>query len=462
MTANQLILTAAAGSISLAVCTVLWALAQGRRIRARLAELAGRMAGADARAEAAHASAEAFDSALLSVEDGLAVLASGDESLDLCAEALGVGARAEPQGLINALMRADPDHARRLKALFDRGEACTFEVRGPAGAVTVEGRAAGATAWLRLSVVMGEAAGLPTAPRFATFLDARSDPAWIASADGSPIWVNAAWLAAVDAANLDEAAARGVTLDKTADALASDAANLGQDRTGVCWITVGGRRRAFQVNARPLEGGGVAVWTDEVTEFEETRERLRRYTEAHDETLNHIADAVAIFDAGKRLIFHNTAFAELWGLEPAWLAEQRPHGEVLDRLRQRRRLPETVDYAKWKAAELAHYERLSQTPEEMWSLPDGRTLRVVRQPHPMGGLLLLFSDITGELKMMAQYNALIQVQQATLDKLTDAVAVFGSDGRLRLHNDAFIGFWNLRAWSSSARRSCMTRASGAS
>jgi signal transduction histidine kinase len=61
----------------------------------------------------------------------------------------------------------------------------------------------------------------------------------------------------------------------------------------------------------------------------------------------------------------------------------------------------------------------------------------------MGGLLLLFSDITGELKLKAQYNALIQVQQATLDKLSDAVAVFGSDGRLRLHNDAFASFWHI-------------------
>jgi signal transduction histidine kinase len=61
----------------------------------------------------------------------------------------------------------------------------------------------------------------------------------------------------------------------------------------------------------------------------------------------------------------------------------------------------------------------------------------------MGGLLLLFSDITGELRLKAQYNALIQVQQATLDKLSDAVAVFGSDGRLRLHNEAFARFWQI-------------------
>jgi signal transduction histidine kinase len=122
---------------------------------------------------------------------------------------------------------------------------------------------------------------------------------------------------------------------------------------------------------------------------------------------------------------------------------------VLDRLRQRRRLPETADYAVWKAKELAIYESLGAQPDELWSLPDGRTLRVVRQPHPFGGMLLLFSDMTGELRLRAQYNALVQVQQATLDKLNDAVTVFGSDGRLRLHNEAFERFWGLTSQAMS-------------
>ncbi|MBS0362963.1 MAG: PAS-domain containing protein [Proteobacteria bacterium] len=442
MDARNLILAAAAGAVSLAICAVLWALAQRRAAQARVSEISRKLMTALAHADAAQASAEAFDSALLAVEDGRALLASGEESLALCAEALGLS-EPDPQGVVNALMRADPDHARRLRALFERGEACAFEVRGDAGLIAVEGRAAGAMAWLRLSVGQTEDQGLPTAPRFAAFLNARATPAWIAAADGSPVWVNAAWLKAVDAASLDEAAARGVAFDRGADALASEAANLGQRRDTVRWANVGGKRRAFHIAAQPLEGGGVGVWTEDVSEQEDLRELLKRNVEAHDETLNHIDEAVAVFDKAKKLMFHNTAFAELWGVEPAWLAEQPSHSEVLDRLRQRRRLPETADYAKWKAGELDRYEQLAAGPDDMWSLPDGRTLKVVRQPHPMGGLLLLFSDITDELKLKAQYNALIQVQQATLDKLSDAVVVFGSDGRLRLHNEAFGAFWNL-------------------
>lgn len=442
MTPLELTLAATTGAVLLALSASSLALAQRRRDGDRLDSLRAQVAELKARAESAQSSAEAFDSALLAVEDGVASLAAGEESLSACRAVLAVSDTG-PQGVVNALMRSDPDHARRLRALFERGEACAFEARGPGGTVSVEGRAVGALAWLRLSAIVGEGEVLPTAPRFAAFLDARASPAWIAAADGSPAWVNAAWLKTVDAESLDEALARKATFDRGADALASEAANLGQMREAVRWVSTGGRRRAFHVTACPLEGGGVGVWTEDVTETEEMREGLKRHAAAHDETLNHIADAVAIFSSAKRLVFHNTAFAELWGLEPAWLAEGPSHGEVLDRLRQRRRLPETVDYAKFKAVELERYEALGASPDDLWSLPDGRTLRVVRQPHPMGGILQLFSDITGELKLKAQYNALIQVQQATLDKLNDAVAVFGSDGRLRLHNEAFERFWNV-------------------
>lgn len=443
MGAHNLILTAAtAGAVCLAICATLWAFIQNRAARRAMGDLQARIRRLETEAEAAQASAEAFDSALLSVEDGAAVLASGAESFAACAQALGL-ADPDAASLVAALMRADPAQARRLQNLLERGEACAFEVRGPGGVVAVEGRAAGALAWLRLSAAPAQESGLPSAPRLAAFLDARPQPAWIAAADGAPLWANRAWLSAMGVQRLEEATRRRLSFDAAADDLVKEAAGQGGARETVRWITLDGRRRSIRMSAIPLEGGGVGVWCEDVTEAEELREALRRHVEAHDETLNHIADAVAIFSRAKKLTFNNTAFAEMWGLEPAWLAESPSHGEILDRLRQRRRLPETADYARWKASELDRYEALGAAPDELWPLPDGRTLRVVRQPHPLGGIVLLFSDITGELRLKAQYNAQIQVQQATLDKLNDAVAVFGSDGRLRLHNEAFERFWNV-------------------
>jgi hypothetical protein len=441
MSPLDLILAAAAGAVCLAICATLWALVSRRAGEARVAAMAARAAAAELRASAAQASAEAFDTALVSISQGRASLIAGEDTLAACAKVLGLPT-ADPQTLVDALAKADPGHARRLGALFSRGEACAFEVSGVTGGVSVEGRSAGALAWLRLSAVASHA-GLPTAARLAAFVDAGRDPAWIATADGAPVWVNHAWLAAVGAESLQAALLAGVALDRGADALAREAGAAGERRESVRWASLPSGRRAFRITAQPLEGGGVGVWTQDVTEFEDAGQALTRQLAAQDLTLSQIADAVAVFGRDKRLGFHNGAFAELWGLEPAWLAEKPTHAEILDRLRQRRRLPETVDYAAFKAAELARYEAIEASPEAIWRLPGERTLRVIGQPDPTGGLRMLFSDITPELRLKTQFNHLIQVQQATLDKLTDAVAVFGSDGRLKLHNESFETFWSV-------------------
>ena len=435
---------AAGGATSLALAATLWALAQRRQAAARIAELGEALRVHERREETAQASTDVFDRAVVVIEPHGARLASGRDSLAACAAALGLAAEAGPDAVVGALIRSHPENGRRLQALLDNGEPCDFEARGAhKGAVVVEGRTAGAFAWLGLSAVAGE--GLPSAARFAAFLDAQRDPAWITGPSGRLVWANQAWLAAAEAQSVEDAVARGAMFDRGVEALAVEAATAGQRREALRWAPVAGSRRAFNVTAEPLEGGGVGALALDVTEAEDTRERLKRAVHAQDETLNRLADAVAIFGGDRRLAFHNTAFAEFWGLEPAWLADAPTHAEVLDRLRQRRRLPETADYAQFKARELAFYEALEAAPDETWSLPDGRTVRVVRQPHPFGGLLHVFSDITGELKLRAQYNALVQVQQATLDKLNDAVAVFGSDGRLRLHNEAFERFWRITA-----------------
>jgi signal transduction histidine kinase len=443
MDSQALLLAAAAGAAMLGVGAALWALLARRAADAGDRGVAARLAEADRIDRAAQAAAEAFETALIAVGDGPARLIAGEESLASCAARLGVPG-GDAAATLEALKRAAPDHAPQLAALIETGAACVFEARGPGGGVAVEGRAAGALAFVRLTPLAAGDTGLPGAARLAAFLDAREAPAWIADADGVPAFANRAWLKAAGAENLRDARDKGLTFDRSADDLAREAANAGERREQVRWAAAGGRRRAFRLTAEPLEGGGVAVWSEDVTDAEEAAESLRSHAQAQDQTLNQIREGVAIFARDRRLQFNNAAFAELWGLEPAWLAERPSHGELLDRLRQRRRLPESADYAKWKAGELAAYAALTPA-EDLWRLPDARTLRVVRQPHPWGGLLLLFSDITDELKLKAEFNALIQVQQATLDKLTDAVAVFSSDGRLKLHNEAFERFWDVTA-----------------
>jgi signal transduction histidine kinase len=70
---------------------------------------------------------------------------------------------------------------------------------------------------------------------------------------------------------------------------------------------------------------------------------------------------------------------------------------------------------------------------------------VVTTPNERGGVIYLFHDVTERLDLERRYDALIRVQGETLDNLAEGVAVFASDGRLRLCNPAFARMWRLAA-----------------
>ncbi len=449
MAEAEIAFVAAAGAAGLALAVSAWAW----RLRGRLAAREDEVETWEARRAAALSER---DGALTAFEDlRIGLTSDGGVTTLLGPTEAVVAARAalcpEDEGADDAVVLASAVHAAwptQIRALVEQGEACDLRIDTTTGGWAVEGRLSGGVAWLRLYPIRAMVSGVEASLGLLT--DASPAPTWVIDAEGRLLWANRAWLAEVDAASLEEARDRVLVFDRGAEALLTEAGRIGVRQEGFRWTTGGGRRRAWRIVAEPLArtgalAGAVLAFAIDMTEAEETRDTLRRHVEAHDETLNHLADAVAIFGPSKRLAFHNVAFQQLFNIDPAWLDERPTHAELLDRLRQKRQLPEVVDYAGWKAGELDFYGASEAAPDDSWSLPDGRTLRVVRQPHPLGGILLLFSDITDELQLRSRYNAQIQVQTATLDKLNDAVAVFGSDGRLRLHNEAFETFWDVSA-----------------
>lgn len=351
---------------------------------------------------------------------------------------------------------------RRFQDLMQQGRPFSLTILGPSGRfLEVDGRAAGTqlVVWLSDSTIRGlEESGargrIEEARRMVSqdpmaFLDMLGRapfPAWRMNASGRLEWANEAYIRAVDADALDTVLQKQVTLDQQMAQQAAKAATGAAPVIETRAIVVEGRRRSLQLTVFPVSGGAAGFALD-ATEGEEAKADLARFRQAHDETLNHMAEAVIVFDRSKRLDFHNTAFRKLFKLDEAYLNDRPAHGQLLDRMREKRLLPEQADFGAWKSEELARYEQAAtdETPDELWPVPDGRTLRVARQRHPMGGLMLIFEDKTDELALRARYNTLINVQRATLDKLHEAVAVFGANGRLQLHNNAFEDIWGFEA-----------------
>ncbi|HWG06084.1 MAG TPA: ATP-binding protein [Beijerinckiaceae bacterium] len=343
-----------------------------------------------------------------------------------------------------------------VERLRSRGESFRLALVSQTGRhIEADGRAIGGRAVMRLRDISGDRLELirlreihahaqAELDGLRAMLDAVPNVVWVRAADGKLTWVNTAYVRAVEARDPRDAVARGLELlDSPARAEAAKArSNSTVWRVRVPAV-VAGARHMLDVIDVPSSAGSVGLASD-LSEIEAVRADLVRQTESHARTLDQLSTAVAIFDQSRRLVFFNSACRLLWSLDEAFLEQLPTDGEVLDRLRVARRIPEQVDFRAWKAALMAAY----QSPEpisQVWYLPDRRTLRVVASPNVQGGVTYLFDDVTEQYRLASQYHALDRVQETTLDSLKEGVAVFGSDGRLKLFNPAFASFWRLDA-----------------
>jgi signal transduction histidine kinase len=275
-----------------------------------------------------------------------------------------------------------------------------------------------------------------------TLVDAVTVPIWARDATGRLVFANKAYARAVEARDCADVVERGIELfDAAARAGLLRAEQTAQSYTGRLPAIVAGTRRSFEVQSVPNRSGSAGIGID-ATEADRMRTDLARMVEAHRRTLDQLTTGVAIFGANQKLAFYNAAYRLLWDLDAGFLDHEPSDLAVLDRLRAARKLPEEQDFRQWKAA-LHDAYHATEAREHMWHLPDGRTLRVVTTPNAEGGVIYLFDDVTERLNLARRYDALIRVQGETLDNLAEAVAVFGSDGRLRLFNPVFARLWKL-------------------
>lgn len=314
-----------------------------------------------------------------------------------------------------------------------------------------DGRTAGGFATLRFRPLAGERRNIAAlaheahklgrqAERLGAVLDAAPLPVWLRGTEGKLVWVNRAYVASVEAPDADTVVILGTELT-CRSALDRSTASTAPGLLGRVRTVVGGSMRALDIFEVPVPDG-LAGYAVDMTALDHAEKELDRHIKAHTSTLNKLDTAIAIFGPDQRLRFHNAAYAELWPLESSWLDTHPTDGEILDKLRSQRCIPEQANYREWRTKQLTAYTTIEMR-ENWWHLPDGRTLHVVCEQHPFGGVTYLYENVTQELLLESRYNELIGVQRETLDNLEEGIALLGSDGRLKLFNPAFAQFWRL-------------------
>ncbi len=272
-------------------------------------------------------------------------------------------------------------------------------------------------------------------------------PIWHRSPDLRLNFVNRAYVSAVGAEDGDAAVEQGIELiepvdGSTAMSFAAKAQALKQPLERVVSSTLAGERRQMRVIDIPLGSAGVAGIAIDVQELIDARAEFRKLSDAQRDLLDMMSAGVAQFDSDRSLSFANLPFQRLFAFRDQWVAERPEFARVLDRIRENGKLPEVRDFPEWRI-ERENWFRSAHPNEENWLLPDGTHLRVLAQPMPGGGLLLIFEDRTEQAQLASARDTLLRVRTATFDNLSEGVAVFAADGKLSIWNRLFAETWGL-------------------
>ncbi|APG62767.1 hypothetical protein LPB140_08175 [Sphingorhabdus lutea] len=281
----------------------------------------------------------------------------------------------------------------------------------------------------------------------AGIIEAAPIAAWHRDKQFNLTFVNEAYVKAVGAKNAQQVIEQDIELvepfkGENAVAAAARAMEMNEMVKRTLPTTIYGARRQVEAYDVPLGDVGVAGFAIDVHNLAESQSEFRRFSEAQRELLDNMSAAVAQFDGNGILKFANLPFLRIFSIRAQWLADGPEFDRVLDKMREAGRIPEVRDFPEWRAQKRKWFQA-PEPEEEHWLLQDGLHLRTLAQPVPDGGLILIFEDRTEQAQLSKARDTLLRARTATFDNLFEAVAVFGTDGKLNIWNRQFAEIWGV-------------------
>jgi signal transduction histidine kinase len=148
--------------------------------------------------------------------------------------------------------------------------------------------------------------------------------------------------------------------------------------------------RALSVVTTPNPEGGVTYLFDDVTESLDLARRFDRLIRVQRESLDSLAEGVAVFGSNGRAQLFNPAFARMWKLSPEALREE-PHIDTVEAWCK----PLFDDAVAWRTIReaITTIENRIDMPLKL-ERKDGSVLDCMSRPLPDGATMLTFQDIT--------------------------------------------------------------------
>ena len=289
--------------------------------------------------------------------------------------------------------------------------------------------------------------------RLEQMVDGLDYPVWLRDENLHLLSVNKKYLDFAGVKNKSEVLQNGIEIcngkgEKVALSVAEAAQKSKKQQKKNLKIVRAGELFNFELRENPYYTGdsldkiGTVGYLVDNTALEKAKRGFKINQNNHLEILGALGTAFAIFDGRSKLYFYNASFKNLWNLDNEFLEKTPSYLQFLEVVRENKMLPPVPDIKNYKQEEMSIFGGLLETKEDLLHLPDGRTIRRLRTPHP-NGVIFAFEDVSDRLATMRRLNDLMSMQQNILDNLTDSVLIFGPNQRLKFYNRAYLKLWGL-------------------
>ena len=189
--------------------------------------------------------------------------------------------------------------------------------------------------------------------------------------------------------------------------------------------------------------------------LKERQEQLLARNLQFDAALNHMSEALCIFDGEQRLIVSNNRYAEIYGLHPDAVRPGMTLREIIDLRYEAGSLPamSREDFDSWRDSIF-----VANSPSDtIVKHTNGRVYAIHHRPMANGGWIATHDDITEREELHSQLREQFEItnQQklqlaaknfqfdTTLNNISQGVCFFDEDRRLLICNDRYLDMYDL-------------------
>jgi PAS domain-containing protein len=199
----------------------------------------------------------------------------------------------------------------------------------------------------------------------------------------------------------------------------------------------------MRINEVRLLGGGSIGYCYFANEIDNLEREATALNNTLKKLLQTSTSAILIVDNFGYVVLYNDLFRNIFGLDEYTLGNKLSFSSLLDKIREKGKLPEMKDYKEFKTKQMKYIAEPSGLEYFHMYLPNGTTLRGSVTPVQGGDIIFRYEDISNQLETERAYNEKANVLTTMVKASVNPIVIFSANGKVKDYNSKFAEVFNI-------------------